>query len=112
MGTKPQDSLENVPPNRRQFVRFIQERNFCVILGLVVRHGGPVLDPMPKVIRLVKFPGPSGPRPEVASEDFALKKEMLEFFQYLDRLKDGRIARLEIRDGLPFRMEVEELAQP
>ena len=90
----------------------MQERNFCTVLELLVVNGEPILSPPPRVILQIKFSRQNDPRPEMALEDFALTKEQAGFFEYLNRFGNGRIARLVIKDGQPFLMDVEELAQP
>ena len=88
----------------------MQRINFGQIIDLVVRDREPVLDPPPKVEYEFKFPGDNGPRPECDTEDFALKKEIIELFALFDRLKTVRIRLLRIRNGLPFLATVTEVS--
>ena len=76
----------------------------------LVESGEPVFDPPPRIVREVKFGGENGPRPELRAGDFALKTQVVELFEHLDRLGDGTLERLEVKHGLPFRMTVEEAA--
>ena len=55
--------------SRRKLLEIMQEANFARIEGLRVRDGEPVLNPMPRVIREVKFGGENGPRPERVPSD-------------------------------------------
>ena len=89
----------------------MQSLNFGRIDGLVVRGGQPVLDPLPEIIREVKFCSETGPRPELAIDDFLLKAQVVEFFDQLHVLGDGIIESLEIKHGLPFRMTVRDPAR-
>lgn len=88
----------------------MQRINFGRIENLTIRDGDPVLDPMPHLVREVKFGGDNGPRPERASDNFLLKTQVLELFQHLDQLASGVIAVLDIKHGLPFRMLLVEAA--
>jgi hypothetical protein len=90
-----------------QLIEIMQQLGFGRIEQLPVRDGEPVLDPPPKVIRETKFGAVNGPRPEASLEDFALKAQVRELFDHLRSLRNATIRRLEVKHGLPFRMEVE-----
>ncbi len=96
---------------KQRLVELMQGINFGWIERLTIHGGEPVFKPAPRVIRDYKFGGENGPRRELEADDFILKKEVTEFFNELDRLGDGRLERIEIKHGLPFRMTVEENAQ-
>lgn len=100
--------MSELAPVRRHLVELMQRINFGRVENLRVRHGEPVFDPPPRVIREFKFGGQNGPRPEAAKSDFALKGEMIELFAQLEAVGDGVIPRLDIQHGLPFRMTFEE----
>src|SRR5262249_51832279 len=91
---------------RRQLVRLMQSLLFGTIEGLVVKAGQPVLDPLPAVTREHKFAGVNEPHPGLSSDDFLLKAQVVDLFWQLDALRDGKIAVLEVKHGLPFRMFV------
>jgi hypothetical protein len=91
---------------RRRLVELFQEINFGRVLHLTVRDREPVLDPAPRIVRERKFGGENGARPERASGDFALKVQILELCAALDELGDGVIDLIEVKNGLPFKMEV------
>jgi len=93
---------------RRRLLELMQQVNFGRIEGLTVRDGEPVLDPPPRVIREIKFGAENGPRPELGSDDFLLKAQVVELFAELDRLRNGTIDTIEVKHGLPFRMIVTE----
>ena len=95
--------------SQRSLLELIQRLNYGRIEGLIVRRGEPVLDPLPRMIRQIKFGGDNGSRPEGAKYDFALKAQVRDFFAHLEALGDGVISCLEIQRGLPFRMTVEEV---
>jgi hypothetical protein len=98
-------------PARRELVELLQEVNFGRVEGLAVRAGQPVFSPPPRVVREVKFGGDNGPRPERAAGDFELKAQVVDLFAALDRLGDGVVDLIEVKHGLPFKMEVAEPAR-
>lgn len=83
--------------------------NYGCIEGLSVRRGEPVMDPPPRVVRLIKFGGENGPRPEAVKADFVLKAQVCDLLDQLEVMGDGVIPRIEIQHGLPFRMTIEEV---
>ena len=95
---------------RQHFVQLMQKINFGRIENLVVKDCQPMLSPSPRIVREVKFGGENGPRPEASIEDFALKAKVVELFRCMDELQDGVIGVLEVKHGLPFRMDVEDRA--
>ena len=92
-----------------RLIELMQRINFGRIFDLKVRRGQPVMDPLPRVIRDIKFGGDNKPRPEAAKTDFALKAQVRELFAELEAMGDGVIPCIEIQRGLPFRMAVEEV---
>ena len=101
-------SKADLPPAGGWLVELMQGINFGCILDLAVRGGKPVLDPPPRVVRKLKMGGENSPRPEARSADFALKREVLELFEHLERLGNGVVRCIEIRHGLPVQAEIEE----
>jgi hypothetical protein len=99
-------SKSELPAGRRRLVELMQQVNFGRIEGLAVRGGEPVLDPPPRVVREIKIGGQNGPRPESGREDFLLKDRLKELFAHLGALGDGAVEVLEVKHGLPFKLEV------
>jgi len=97
-------------PARRRLVELLQQLNFGRVEGLSFLDGDPIFDPLPRIVREIKFGAHNGPRPEAALRDFVLKAQLVEFFAWFDTLGDGVIERLEVQHGLPFRIVVEEAA--
>lgn len=91
-------------------IRECQSINFGRIENLPIRNGDPVLDPLPKVTREVKFGGDNKPRPESELNDFPLKQQVQEMLEELDRTGNGMIEVLIVKHGLPFLMQVTEHA--
>jgi hypothetical protein len=100
----------DLPESRLLLLREMQRVNFGRLESLVIRAGEPVIDPRPTIVREHKFGGENGPRPEIERDDFDLKRQVVELFEFFDQLQDGKIDVLEIRHGLPFRMIVTEVA--
>lgn len=91
-------------PARHRLVLLMSGIGFGHIDGLRVKAGEPVFDPPPEVMREVKFGSDATGPPPGRPEDFALKRQVVELLEHLDRLGDADIVRLEVRHGLPFRM--------
>lgn len=92
---------------RRRLVEMMQQMVFGRIDGLAVRGGEPVFDPKPRVIRDIKLGSENSPRVESNDEDFMLKSQIVELFDYLTEVQNGSVQSIEIKHGLPFRLIVE-----
>ena len=92
---------------RRRLVEMMRELYFGRFEGLLIRDGEPVLNPLPRIVREVKFPRES-PAATGRGSDFLLKQQVVELMALLDQLQDGTIAVLEVKHGLPFRVLVED----
>jgi hypothetical protein len=92
--------------SRQRLVELFQRINFGRIEYLEIRDGQPVLTPPPCVIREHKFCGENSPRPELASNNFVLKAQLVDLFKLFDELRNGTIAVLTIKHGLPFHAEL------
>lgn len=103
-----QASKSNLTPAKQSLIGLMQRLNFGCIEGLIVRDGEPVLESKPRVVREVKFCGENGPRPEAAKQDFTLKKEVRDLFAQMETLGNGIVLSLEVKHGLPFKMNFEE----
>ncbi len=96
--------------SRRRLLEVMQQLNHGLIEGLVVQNGEPLFDPPLNVVRDVKFCAENGPRRESNINDFALKSQVRDLFAHFDALGNGTILCLEVKHGLPFRMQVEEVS--
>lgn len=99
-----------LPEPRQRLVELMQTINFGRIEDLPVRAGNPVLDPPPRVVREIKIGGDNGSRPERDAGNFLLKEQVVELLRHLDHLRDGMVAVLEVKHGLPFRLLVAGIA--
>lgn len=98
----------SLSPAQAQLVECMQRLYYGRIERLVVRGGQPVMDPPPRVVRDVKINGKNRPGMKVHRQDFMLKAEVRKFLSNLEAIGNGTIRNVEVKDGLPFRMEIEE----
>jgi hypothetical protein len=78
--------------------------------SLRIHNGELALDPWPLAIRDVKF-GPQDPGCEKeVSAEFRLKRQVAELFEYIRSVDAGEIRLLEIHGGLPFAMQIIQVA--
>jgi hypothetical protein len=98
----------DLSPARRRLVELFQSLHFGRIEGLVVRGGEPILDPPTRIFRERKFAGESGPRPKGRLADFVLSEQHLALLCWLDEIRDGVVAKVVVKDGLPFVAELAE----
>jgi hypothetical protein len=97
-------------PARRQLLELIQRYRFCEIHNLEIRGGEPVFDPSPQVSEEIKISAADDPRPRIEKCDFLLQAQIIELLEHIHRVGDGRIAVIEVRHRLPFRLVVERSA--
>ena len=100
-------SKSSLPLGHRSLIELMQRLNFSRIEDLIIRGGKPIFDPAPKVIQKMKIGGENGPRLELESEDFLLKKQTIELLDTIARLQNGVVLEIEVKHGLPFCIEVE-----
>jgi hypothetical protein len=87
----------------------MQQTNYGRIENLSIQNGEPVFDPLPRIVKDIKLgTSDNGPRPELEASDFLLKKEHIDLFENLRRLKNATIQSIEVKAGLPFRIIVEQ----
>jgi hypothetical protein len=94
----------SLPPARQRLVEMMQRLHFGQILGLHIRAGQPVLNPLPRLVRDRKLGSEPIPRSASAQEDFLLKEQVVELFAYFEQVGNGVIDLIEIKHGLPFRL--------
>jgi len=90
--------------SRQALVRLCQDINFGQIQDLHVRNSDPVWDPAPTVVSEIKLDTEDAPRPENELPDFKLLSQIQRLMRRLDQLRDGRIERIEVREGIPRRL--------
>jgi hypothetical protein len=99
-------------PSERTLVMAMQHLGFGRLECLQIHTGKPVLDPWPKTIRATKFGSDHWETAQARSDEFELKRQVLELIEYIRSTAFGEILRLEIKYGLPFSMEVEFRCSP
>ena len=100
----------SLSPARLQFLRRLQSINFGRIENLLIQDGEPVFDSSSRIVREIKFGGDNEPRAEAELPDFHLKTQVIELFAHFDRIQGGVVRLIEVKHGLPFKMNVEEAA--
>ena len=104
--------LSDLSSARQALVRLCQSTNYGHIEDLAVRDRDPVFpDPQCLVLVDVKLDAAEIQRPEVADSDFVLCTEVGRLMTLLDTIQDGKIARLEVRAGIPRRIILERRTQ-
>jgi hypothetical protein len=96
----------SLTPQRQRLVELFQQINFGRVEGLHVQSGQPKFDPEPTITNEFKFGSENGPREESNQSNFLLKRQIQELFDSFDQLQNGVIDVIEVKHGLPFRMEV------
>ena len=91
---------------RRRLLELFLRLLYGRIEGLVIRRGEPVLEPLPRIVRVTKYlPGENGRRPR--GVDFLAHSDQVRaLFRQFDLLGDGIIEVLQVQNGLPFLGEV------
>ena len=97
----------SLSPARRRLLETFQKLNFGRLENLSVSGGEPDFSHPPRLVRDIKIGAQNGPRPEASSPDFLLRNEFIEFFQHLEQLGNGTVECVEVRHGLPLKMEVQ-----
>jgi hypothetical protein len=98
--------LSQLSPGRQALVRLCQLINHGHIEDLEIRESEPILDPPPPILKNVKLDADEEPRPELSLSDFVLSGEVVRLMSLLDRVKSGSIRHIEIRAGIPRRIEL------
>jgi len=101
----------DLTPARRWLVENMQEIGFGRIKQLVIGNGQPLKRPPPRMYRDHRLTGGNCRRREAQILDFILKDQVVHLFEEFDRIGNGVISSLEVRDGLPYGMTLEEPAR-
>lgn len=88
---------------RQALVRLCQTINHGHIEALRITDGEPTFTPAPTLLVDVKLDQDEGPRPELELHDFELCSELRRLMSRIDAITNGKVARLEIRGGVPRR---------
>jgi hypothetical protein len=102
----------NLSPARQWLVEAMQRIGYGRLKHLVIVGGDPLVNPRPRLYRDQRLTGPNAGRRESHLADFILKESVVRLFEEFDRIGNGTVARLEVRDGLPYGMTLEESGPP
>lgn len=91
---------------RQQLIELMSEIHYGSIENLMIIGREPVLHPKPRIVRDVVLGKRDTKRPVKSREDFVLKAQHEDLFEQLDELEDGKIDRIEVQAGLPFRIRI------
>jgi hypothetical protein len=95
----------------KRIVVVMQDLNFGRVT-FYVRSGQPDFTRPFRTVRTVKpAGGENGPRPEAHSADFEVRKEVMTLYEQVAKAADGAQVTVEVKYGLPFLIEVEEVHQ-
>ena len=100
-------STSELRASARAFVAAMQQLGFGRFEFLGIENGELVLEPWPTTVRGVKFGSEDAGTSRASADEFQLKRQVIELFEYIREVEAGEIRCLEIRHGLPFSMEVE-----
>ena len=101
-------TIAALPEGDRRLTRLMQQVTFGRIT-FSVRSGAPDFTRSFRVVRAVKCTGgENGPRPEAASADFGLRKEVTTLHEQVAKAADGAQVTVEVKHGLPFLIEIAE----
>jgi hypothetical protein len=92
---------------RQLLVRLCQLVNFGEIRDIEVRNREPLLGSVSHLLVDVRLDSEESPRRESSLPDFSLCHEIRRLLAEFDRLENGRVSRIEIRAGLPRRIQFE-----
>ena len=94
----------------RELIRIMRETQFGSIANIRLAGGQPVIGKHTDVSKEYKLSGVE-PRREVISEDgYLAKPQVRTMFERFRAIDGGVIERLEVRDGLPFKMTIKRKA--
>lgn len=105
-------STRDLRPTERAFVAAMQQLGFGRFEFVRVERGELVLDPWPTAVRNIKFGTADPAALKQLPAEFDLKEQVAELFEYIRSVDAGEIRTLEIKNGLPFSMQIEQRPEP
>ena len=103
--------MSDLTPARRRLVAEMQRLGYGHIEGLLVRNGEPQFGAH-TAVRKIKLGADNRPRPALDDPGMVLKQTVVELLDHLAALGDGVIRCLQLQDGLPTCIEIEERPSP
>ncbi|MBE0566074.1 MAG: hypothetical protein IH621_08965 [Krumholzibacteria bacterium] len=102
--------FSQLSPAWRTLVRQMQRLNYGTMSNIQNVDGEPVLDAGFQIVASYRFRAENNVRPERSLSDFLLPKEILWLIEIFETERSCRVARLEVRGGLPTEVDVEAAA--
>ena len=99
-------------PSERAFLNAMRSLGHGRYESLKIHNGELALDPRPIAIRDVKFGARDPGCEKGVGSEFRLKRQVTELFEYIRSVEAGEIRQLKIRGGLPFAMQITQVAAP
>ena len=100
-------STGDLRPRERSFLAAMSQLGFGRFEFVRIEQGEIVLDPWPTAVRDVKFASSDPGATRAIPAEFALKPQVVELFDYVRSVPAGEIRILEIKNGLPYSMEID-----
>ncbi len=84
---------------------------YGTIENIVLIDGQPVLVPLPKLLRRRRLGG-RNQEARPCSGNYLLKRQVLELFKEFECIGSGVITRIDVKDGLPYNVELLDNSRP
>ncbi len=97
----------DLSPDERRLLDILRLIQFGSMTDLQIRNGQPVLSPMPRVTCERRMKGQAPPAEVLRNHE--LKTQSVEFVRYLHQVRNGTIPLVQVKGGLPFKVELEGL---
>jgi hypothetical protein len=96
-------------PAEQQLIDLLREVGYGTLSNIVIRSGELQLTPRPKARRNFRLGRPElGGHMRPIGEDFQLKAQHVDLIERLRRIRDGVVVSIDVQDGLPMNLVVEE----
>jgi hypothetical protein len=102
----------SLTPPLREFVSLLQRIEYGCVENLRIVQGEPILSPQPLIRREVKFGVEPRRYPPTETQDYQLKKQVIDLLQMFRSIGNGVVELLEIKGGLPFRAVLADEGHP
>lgn len=107
MKLDPPHELSQPPeltPEGKRLISLVICIQFGRIESLHIAGGQPVLDPLPRIVREIKFGSEVSPGVPADRSNSVPKRQVQELLDLMRQVENGVIDVLEVRHGLPFRV--------
>lgn len=100
--------FSNLTVSQQKLVLLFKKTQWGTIHNLAFKNGEPIFRPPPKVKRIIRLNSSYNNKHNTYG-NYELKQPLVSFFDYLNQQQNGCITFIEIQDGLPVQMNVEEV---